>query len=66
MASKSDALPMARVCGLMVAAMVAAMWLIDSLISWDFSVSAFGIRMLVVFSLVGAIFGYVSMKVSES
>ena len=62
---KSDAAKFAAASGVLVAAVLVLVWFLFSLIAWDFTVTAIGVRALLVISLAAAALAFVMAKIAK-
>ncbi len=62
---KSDAAKLAAIMGVFVAAIMVVVWLLFSLIAWNFTVTAMGVRALLVISFAGAVVAFVIAKIQN-
>jgi hypothetical protein len=60
---KSDAAKLALLIGVFAAAVLVVMWLLFSLIVWDFTVTAVGVRAVLVISFAAAVVTFVAAKI---
>ncbi len=63
-AKRDDTLQAAFFFGCFAAVLLIAIWLIFALIFWDFSVSGWELRMLVILSLGSAIWSFIYLKMT--